>query len=165
MSLQPALTSREIVNPATGELVNLDGPTDVLAGQLADIRELEAHLREVKRAFTAEVVARMDKAVERGESKGWTVRVGPWTLKAPSPAPTVEYDVEALRHALDLLAEVDAIGDEAVDSALIPTITYKVNRTALNALAKVNKHVAAAIAEHSREVQKDRRVTVERMAA
>lgn len=157
--------SREIVNPATGELVSLDGPTDLLASQLADIRALEALLREVKRAFTGEVVARMDKAVETGESGSWTVRVGPWTLKAPSPAPTVEYDTQALRDALDALADLGVIGPEAVDRVCQPILTYKVNRSALTTLSKANAQVAKVVAEHSREVQKDRRVTVERTAA
>lgn len=161
----PQVTGREIANPVTGEIVSLDGPTDVLAEQLSEIRDFEAFLRDLKRALTVELVGRMDKAVETGEAGSWTVRVGPWTIKAPSPAPTVEYDTHALRDALDELADLGVIGPDAVDRVCQPTLTYKVDRRALTTLSKANAAVAKAVAEHSREVQKDRRVTVERTAA
>lgn len=146
-----------VVNPVTGEVLGLDRPNEDLVQLLADVREYEAMLREVKRIVQRELLVRLD-------------RDGKWTLhlenglkvSAPSPEPTEEFDELALRAALLELADEGVLTVEAVDRAIEPVVTYKAHKNGLNALRKLGGRVKAVIDAHASEVVKDRRITVGR---
>jgi hypothetical protein len=149
-------TSIQLVNPSTGEVVELDGPTESLAEFLADMREHESLCREAKKLVTREVVSRMDK------SATWTLHVAGLKLSAASPAPTEEFDGPELKEALHALVEEGVLSIEAVDAAVETVVSYKPRKAGINALRKLGGRVAEVIAEHCREVEKDRYVSVGR---
>lgn len=146
-----------VMDPQTGEaLVLADAPTDSLAGFLDHVREIETNLREQKKAVTAEIIDRMDR-----EAK-WTGEVGDYVIKGDGPTRPTEYDAEALHAALLEYVDAGAITDAALEAAIERTFTYKAKHRGLQALTKLGGDIAAVIHEHSREAEKDRRVSVKR---
>lgn len=148
--------SIQLVNPSTGELVELDGPTESLAEFLADMREHESLCREAKKLVTREVVNRMDKGA------AWTLHVAGLKLTSTSPQPTEEFDGPGLHEALDVLVREGVISPEALDAAVETVVTYKPRKAGINALRKLGGRVAKTVAAHRREVEKDRYIRVER---
>lgn len=148
--------SIQLVNPSTGELVELDGPTEALAEFLADMREHESLCREAKKLVTREVVSRMDRQA------AWTIRAAGLKLSAASPQPTEEFDGPELKEALHALVEEGVISIEAVDAAVETVVTYKPRKAGIVALRKLGGRVAEVVDAHSREVEKERYVSVSR---
>ena len=145
-----------VVSPRTGEVLNLDAPTEDLGGYLADVRETESMLREAKRLVTCELVSRFDQAAK------WTVHAGGLKLSAPSPAPTEEFDAPALRDALLELVDQGLLSVEAVDAAVETVVSYKARKGGINALRKLGGKVAETTAAHCTETVKERYVSVGR---
>lgn len=149
--------SEQIIISRTGDVVDLDAPTETLATFLADVREMEATFREAKQAVSAVILARLD------QSASWTAHLpGGIKVSAPSPSPTVEYDELALRSALLELVDEGLITAEAVDRAVEPCVTYKARAAGVKALSKLGGRVAEVIDAHAREVDKRRTVSVTR---
>jgi hypothetical protein len=146
-------TPAVVITPMTGEVVELDATTDVLADWLHRVRQAEADLRDAKRAVGAELLARMDREAR------WTARVGAFEVKGDGPG-AVEYDAERLRTELHLLVRAGEISEAAMQDAVEIVHTYKAKARGINALRKLGGRVAAAIDSCASPSTKDRRVTV-----
>jgi hypothetical protein len=85
--------TRTLVQPASGELVDLNAPTTELAAGLERLDELVMRLGDFRQAVTDELARRMDTANSRTE------RVGDYVLKTNAPT-SEEYPVRPLREAL-----------------------------------------------------------------
>lgn len=149
-------SSFTLMNPATGEVVALDGPTEDLGQFLADLREHESMWREAKKLVTRELVARMDK------SASWTLHVNGLKLSTQSPAPSEEFNGPELREALLDLVDEGVVTIEAVDAAVETVVTYKPRKAGINALRKLGGRVVDAINAHRTETEKDRYISVGR---
>jgi hypothetical protein len=146
-----------VVDPVTGEaLVLADVPTDSLALFLSNAREIDSTLREQKKAVGREILARMDK-----EAK-WSAALGDWNVKGDGPTKPTEYDAEQLYEALGEFVDAGVITEAAREDAVERTYAYKAKHRGIQALTKLGGGVAEVIRAHSREVEKDRRVSVSR---
>lgn len=145
-----------VVHPVTGQVVDLDGPIDQLAQFLADARDIDAAVKDAKRAVTDEVLRRADA------DAAWTIHLPGVKLSMPSPAPVEDWDELELREALLTLADEGVISVEAVDRAVEPVVTYKIRAAGVKALRKLGGRVAEAIDSRARETQRTRYVKVER---
>ena len=146
----------EFANPITGEVLTLASPNADLGRYLADLREFEGRVREYKRAVTDELLARMDR------SASWTVHAEGVKLSGASPQPSEEWDGPALREALLDLVDEGVLSIEAVDAAVETVVSYKPRKAGINALRKLGGRAAELVAEHRREVEKQRYITVSR---
>lgn len=146
----------QVVDTATGALVDLEAATDVVL-----VRALDAiveHQRETtawRRLVEGEVLRRMDYAAH------WTIRAGGLELTKQG-GPVVEYDAAALRTELETLVEAGRFGMDALEAAVAIVLTYKPKAAGLKALAKLGPDVADVIARNSRTVEKPRSVRVAR---
>ena len=146
-----------VIHPVTGEFLQLDTlHVDRLANLLADIKDLESRLREMKSLASREVLRRQDR-----EAK-WTTPAGGYVLKGSSPTPTEEWDELALREDLYQLVDNGVITEEAADAAVETVVTYKVRKAGINALRKLGGAVAETVDKHCREVEKTRYISVSR---
>jgi hypothetical protein len=148
-----------LFSPSTGEeVIPADAATNTLAEVRDAIRTVEEDLRLAKQTIDAELIGRMDSAAK------WSVSVGGFKLSAPSPAPSVEYDAQALRGRLEELVADGLLSMQAVDAAVEVVTTFKVRAAGVNALRKLGGLVAEAVQDCSQTVDKPRRVTVSRAA-
>jgi hypothetical protein len=147
----------EVVHPGTGEIITIrDADDEQLARFLDEIRDYEHRLREAKTIVTREVLARLD------HDGRWTRHAGPFTLSAPSPAPSESFDGEKLSAALFELAGEGEITVTAVQRAIKTEIVYTPVTGELKALRKLGGNVKATIDAHSTPVERRRYVTVTR---
>jgi hypothetical protein len=152
----------QVMNVRTGELLDLRAAAFV---ELAEGREGLARLaEEVKDGnvlFDAEIVARVDAAVRSGEIDKYTVRVGDYEIRVPSPEAGGKVNVEALRD--DLMRRVAAgtldLTEEAVDRAFKAKTTYALNRSAYGTLSKQEPELEALLKRHTGPSER-RRATV-----
>jgi hypothetical protein len=142
-----------VIHPATGEVVPLDGPTDMLASFLASTRELEGALREAKRAVSAELHARMDAEAS------WTLHVRSYTITGESPN-RIEYDADKLHARLAELVADDLLAPRAAEQAVEVVTTRKARARGINQLLKLGGAVADAIKTCQVPVERDRRISV-----
>lgn len=148
--------SKALVQPATGEVIDLRAPSVDLAIALDQVRDLESKLREVKGEVGGELLRRMDQARE------WTMREGDYELRAPSDAPKEEWDVDRLVVVLTDLVDKQLITSSAMDAAVEQVIEWKPRAKGLNALRK-SPALAEAIDGCKTEVSNERRyVSVKR---
>lgn len=148
--LRETADSVRIFEPGTGAEIDLQAaPLEQLADWRHAMRSYEEDAKLAKQAVDREIVARMDRAAL------WTQREGRYVVTAPSPAPAVEYDADALR---DALIE-HGLDQDAVDRAVVPVVTFKVSKRGLDALRKL-PGLADVIDEHATEIEKPRRVSV-----
>jgi hypothetical protein len=146
--------SRELVVPYTGELVDLDAPTNELARLVDEIRELESALREIKSSVSREVHSRMDRDAR------WTVEVGGYRVSGASPS-RVTYDGDRRELVLVELVASGEISEAAAAAALEVQTIRKPRAVGINALRKISPSVAAAIDATATPVDPDsRRLTV-----
>ena len=145
-----------LVNPASGELIPPDAPTDELARELASCRELAALLRSHVRAVSRIVIRRMD------EEARWTADVGRWKVSSSSPTSGAKYDGERLERLLGELVAEGAITAEAMRAAVTPVTEYEVRAAGVKRLRALgNPHVDAALADATIPPDPEaRRVTV-----
>ena len=144
-----------LVSPITGEILELDSPTDKLGGLLADIREHESMVKELKSLVNGELLRRMDRAAS------WTVYASGMKLSAPSSKPPEEFDGAKLREALLALVDSGDLAIEAVDAAVEVVVDYKVHKSGINALRK-REDTRAIVDAYASEVEKPRYVSVSR---
>lgn len=151
-------TPLTLVNPATGEALTLDSPTEDLGRFLADMREHESLWREAKNVVQGEIRNRMD------QQKKWTLHVPGLKLTAPSPAAGTpeEWDGAALRSELLELADEGTLSIEAVDAAVEVIVTYKVHKAGINALRAGQGAPAEIVDRLAMRGEKPRYVTVSR---
>lgn len=124
------IQSRELMNPITGELIALDGPSESLGGLLSDIREMESRAREAKSLVSDELLRRMDK------SREWTVHCPGFKLVGQSDAEKPEYDKAGLFKELEKLADEGLIDTDAALRAVEPVLELKVHDSGMKRLLK-----------------------------
>jgi hypothetical protein len=109
----PAVAKHTVVNPSTGEIINLhDASTERLAQAVADLRELRTALAEFEGTISDAMVARLDADAR------WTQRFGPYEISAPSPTAGSEtYPPDMLETQLGLLIANRTITPEAASGA------------------------------------------------
>jgi hypothetical protein len=151
-------TSIQLVNPSTGELVELDGPTETLAHFLADMREHESLCKEAKALVNREMLNRLDRQAK------WTLYVGDLKLSSPSKEQeeVEEFDGPALHEALYALVDEGLITVEAADAAVETVTSYVPKKAGIKQLRKLGGRVAEVVAEHATKVPKSRYVSVGR---
>ncbi|MCK9250042.1 MAG: hypothetical protein M0P31_13845 [Solirubrobacteraceae bacterium] len=151
----------EVVNPLTGELVDIAAmATDALALERNEIRAAQDAIATWRRAIDAELTARLDHEAKR------SARVAGYKLSVT--APTVrETDALGLRTALLALAADGVLSEAAVDAAVEVVPTYKARRVGINALHKhADERVRNVTGDYDREVENaSRRVTVTEVAS
>lgn len=143
-----------LVAPHSGELIELDSPTDVLAAHLMDVRDLEGALRSHKQHITRELLDRMDREAT------WTVRAGGYKVTGKSPADEEVFDGESLWNGLHSIARDVGLSDEAILNAVTEERVYKVSKRGVSALRKLGGEVAKIIDRCSDHRPPDRRVSV-----
>lgn len=149
--LQPRVES--VLNPTTGEILDLDSPSDELGRWLLEAREWERRLREAKNAVVEELHRRMDAEAS------WTIHTPDFDLRGESPD-RVEYDPERLRSTLAGLAKAGAISEGAAEAALKEEVTYKPRCQGINALLKLGGEVAEQVELCRIPVERARRVSI-----
>ena len=149
--------SGELVIPGTGEVLDLEGmATDDLAARMDEVRELRARLADADRAMSDELLARMDRRSE------WTATVGDWRVEGSSPETLIDYDVDALRDALQALVVAGLIDPEAASAAVRTTVTHRPAKSRINRLVKLGGDVAERISATRTTGTRPRRVKVTR---
>lgn len=166
MTTQTNSTALAVMNPATGEVIDLvDATTTDLARAVLSVGELYGELSAFRQALIDEVAGRMDTANARTEV------VGNYKLTTNAPTEST-YSVDALREALTPLTQGDdAPLDPSVLSRLIilpvPALPEpKVDKREVNKLkASTDPRVLAALAQ-ARTISPNRRtLKVERTDA
>jgi hypothetical protein len=146
----------EVVNPATGESVELASETtDRIAAERRGVTDLKRALDQYASHLDDELTRRLDRMGRRSAD------VGGWTIETKAPT-TTDYPVDALRGALEDLIDADLLDEAVRDDLIVPTTTYKLNRTRLNTLLKhPDERVREALAACAVESEVARRtVTV-----
>lgn len=143
-----------VLNPRTGEVVDLTADTAELAAYLADVRQWERDfLRGCKRAVELELIRRMDRDAK------YTLRAGGLEITGDGPG-RVKYEEEVLRAQLRPLVQQDIISQDAMNAAVKEVVTYQVMARGVNALKKLGGPVAEAVAAATRLSDDPRRVQV-----
>lgn len=154
--------TRTLVQPASGELVELDAPTTDLVAGLERLEELVDRLMEFRRLVVDEVAARMDTANSRTE------RVGDYVLKTNAPT-SEDYPVRPLREALRGLVEAGVLDPVVLERVIVtppPTPPEpKVDKRELNKLkGHADPRVARAIGAVRQRTPNRRTLKIERDA-
>ena len=138
----------ELLDIATGEM--LPATVDNAARVLEAIREAERRIRLVR----AEVTSFLLEQSQRDGIKTFHSGAGKVEL---SGGPVKEYDPQALQVKLT----VAGCPQSRIDEAIVPEVTYKVNRSVLRQLAGANERYAIAIeqSEYMKEKAYSVRVT------
>ena len=102
---------RELVIPLTGELVDLNSATDVLAEATKRIRDLEQELTRLRAAIGNVIVERMDHENLR------TAEVGEYVITVDAPG-GVDWDAKKLEGELWRLVDHDSISGDAMDRVM-----------------------------------------------
>lgn len=154
------LATREVVVPHTGEVLDLPSASaETLAELLAEVRDVETRLRELKGEVSLEVHTRMDRA------RSWTLDAGDYKLGGRSDEPEVTYDPDALAFVLTGLVEAGTIDPAAMDAAIVAVTTWKVKRAGVKALCKSPALAEAIDACATVAPPENRRLSVSRKAA
>lgn len=157
MTVQTNSTALAVMNPATGEVIDLvDATTTDLARAVQAVNELYGELAAFRQALIDEVAGRMDTANARTE------QVGDYKLTTNAPTEST-YGVQALREELAPLTE----GDDAplnpiVLERLITTPPPaepepRVDKREVNKLAKSGDPRVLAALARARTVSPNRR--------
>lgn len=152
----PATRPAALLDPVTGELLELERPAELAAfrDRLGDLkRMIDSTLSDVDELITA----RLDLENTRSG------RYGDWDVVTEAPLETV-WDVPRLGVALEALVQAGRITRNAAGAALEPVTTYKPRAKELaKLLAHADAEVIAAVdACRHAEPRSRRRVTVKR---
>ena len=122
----------EVLVPYSGEIVNLGDPPECLR-LLAEIRDLEGKLRDVKGALT--------EALSQEFSRQGTKTLAIDGVKAELRGGTeIVWDIEILERLRDL-----GLPEERMDELVKAEVTYRVNTAVAKQLAAANPDYAAVI--------------------
>ncbi|HEU4975723.1 MAG TPA: hypothetical protein VFT50_11580 [Baekduia sp.] len=141
------VTDMTVVNPATGEVVDLDtAPTTDLASGLQDLEALLTRLGDFRQLVIDTLAGRMDTANSRTE------RVGEFILE--TNAPTVEdCPVGPLREVLDRLVADGVLDGSVVDRVITtPPPKFPEPRVAKRELNKLKGHADERVTDAISEV-------------
>lgn len=139
-----------LLNVESGELLEPTIPN--LAAVLIAARNMKERVNDIVTEATAYAVA---EAERRGTK---TLPVDEKLQVVVSGGASEEYDAQDL---MELLRSVDCPEDR-IEAAVVPEITWKINRSVLRQLAAANKQYAAAIDLAKREVEKPLRAYAKR---
>lgn len=140
-----------VIHPATGEVLDLEAPTETLARWLSEARELDREMRVEKIKVVNELLSRMDT------DAAYTVRTERFDITGDGPEPPKEYDARGLRVALAEFVEAGVITQDALDRAVEVVPTYKPRAAGLNALRRLPGSIGEVIDRHSRPKEDHRR--------
>jgi len=119
-----------ILNPTTGELVDLTATTDRLAEWLDAFRELDALSRRAKTAITEELAGRLDhEGMASYSGGGWKLSV--------NRADSVKWDADAVYKILEAAADAGEISHGAAELACPPTGKRKIAKRDLDRVLSV----------------------------
>lgn len=151
-----------IVNPATGEALDLAGTTTDLCAAVAGIGEVRQMLDDYRQAVEDEIARRMDAANSRKD------RVGDWEISVNAPT-TETYPTDVLR---DVVAQL--VADGILDAVVLDRVIVRpepkppeprVDRREINKLRKhPNPEVAAQIEAAAVVAPARRNVKIERIS-
>lgn len=102
---------RELLVPMTGELIDLNSPTDVLADATKRMRDLEQDLARLRASIATVIVARMDHENLR------TAEIGDYVVTVDAPG-GVDWDTKGLEAVLWTLVDHDSISASAMDRVM-----------------------------------------------
>lgn len=146
MELEPAQATdvdsaapRLLPNTFTGEAIDLDAPTEALAKDLLYLRELDTERKQLVRAVSDELLARMDK------SAAWTLHFPGLDLTGDTPKRR-EYKPERVLKVLEELVADGTIRKEAAQKAIERKVSYSVKKSGVNAIKKLGGDVAKKLA-------------------
>ena len=146
--------SREVVAPITGEVLDLDAETDVLASVRDTLKLLRAEIDMAASKIDEELASRLDAANRR------SVNVGGFTLKVNAPE-TTEWDSTALQIALAAMVEAEILHPSVMHETIKRTVLLKVDsRSAQRLLTHPDQRVRDAVAACATTKQQVRRVSV-----
>lgn len=147
-------TDTVIVIPGTGAVVELDAPTEALAGHIDDVNRLIEDLIEARRAVEGIVIGRLDAENARSDEAG--------PFKLTTNAPTEElYDVGKLTSELRTLVEAGKLSADLLGRVITypppSTPAPRVDKREVNKLKRsADADVLTAVAR-ARTVQNTRR--------
>lgn len=145
-----------VMDPLTGELVELDAPLEVLAQAIDDVNQRISMLKAFKGDIDVEILARMD------HNGLWTEHAGEWKIKSVSPDRT-EVDAERVAQCLRPFVNVPGgISEKAYEQAVWSEEIWKSDRRVLNRLKKLGGKIKAAVVECEVPVKGKRYVQVTR---
>ncbi len=150
------IATHQVLVPHTGEVLSLDSPPEELAALLAEVKDVESRLRELKGEVSAEFHRRFDRA------RKWSVDAGDYKVAGQSDQPITEYDPDLLAVVLTQLVDEGAITPDAMDDALESITTWKIRKAGINALRKSPKFAELIDACGTEKQPEGRRVTVRR---
>lgn len=151
-----------IVNPATGEALDLTGPTNDLAAAVVGLGEVRQMLDDYRHAVEAEIARRMDAANTRKE------RIGEWEISVNAPT-TESYPTDLVREQLAYLIEKHGLDPVVMDRVIVTPdpkpAEAKVDRREINKLLKhPDPEVGERIGRASVTAPARRNVKIERLS-
>lgn len=156
MSNNGELVTRTVINPATGELLDLvpATPLERLAEARDAVKTRVSELYEIAHLLDEEIARRADH-----EGTG-TLHAAGYTLTVPKPTKTA-WDAHELGLALEALVNEGRISRGKAQRALETVVTFKPVAKELNQLlAHADQVVRESVEVCQRVVEQDRRVTV-----
>jgi hypothetical protein len=149
-------TSRDLVVPATGEVISLSQPSDILAEAAQRMRELEQELARIRAVVGDELIRRLDHENLRSAD------VGDYRITADAPG-GVDWDTDELEQELSRLVELDVISEDAMNRVL-PVKRRVALRELKKLLPAVDEDYRKDIESCSEPSSRARRIRVERIA-
>lgn len=152
--------SNIIPHPISGEVIELDATTDVLADAIENLRILRQQISHTIDTLSDEINDRLDAENTR------TAHVGGWTITG-KPGTVTDYDPVRLHAALCDLAAAGVISDAVVERTVLepPVKDWKVSKTEANKLLRhADERVRRAVQECAVLKAQKRSVTVARAA-
>lgn len=104
---------RELMVPATGEVLALNQPSDILAEAVNRMRELERELASVRQTVAEELTRRMDVENLRKAD------VGDYTISVDAPG-ALDWDLKKLDEVLDGLVAAGRLSAAAKERVMPP---------------------------------------------
>lgn len=129
-------TELTIVNPTTGERLDLNADPELFARALDELRAIRQQLADFEDAVQAVLLRHMNREAAT------TLRLGDYELKVPgADAGTKVYDPNVLEEVLGALIEADAISETAAKGALKRRVTLTLSVPFALDLAEVAKSI------------------------
>jgi len=146
-------TSLTVLDPTTGEVLDLSSPNETLGAWLSEAREWKSRLGEAVRMVEAELNRRMDTDCS------WTLHAEGMDIQGSAPGRTT-YDAEELDAGLAVLEEKKLISPKARRAAVEQVTTLKLRKSGVNALLKIEGEVSELVRSLEKPDPKPRRVSV-----
>ena len=159
-SLTLARDDAHVVNPATGQVLALaEAPIAELAEARAALTALDHERKSALALLDAEIVARTDAAVRRGEVSAYTFTVEGYHLQVDTPAQLGRVDVKALRAELLADAEALELTLDGVEALFTPRTTYTLSLSRWNTMARQVPEIEAYRRRHAAPLRRSVSVT------